>query len=404
MGVAAGPGGLTTESPMSVRSQEAAGRLLFALAGAPEDPHTVPGPGPDTDWSALVQLAVRENAVIALRDHCLRLGPGSVSATWALRMALLSLDIERRMREARRRLEELLVGLNQAGIEPVVLKGAALAETVYGSWTERPMSDIDLLLDPSELDRARAIAMRFGWSSDDSVPSEAGYAEHHHLPPLVDDAGSGLRLELHRSVFPTGHPFAVTSQQIAEASRRIAVGAGWARVMESHQHLVHVAIHFVWSHEVRSGAWRAFRDLAALMRSGSIDAGALMHTAREWRASSCLYWLLHLARSLAGVSVSEEMLRRLRPRRSAVVLSGLARHFTATLVHVDERCPSIRLNRYLWTAAIRPLRYGHGAARPWTASPGLFAEQLLRAPAPARKPHALVNARRTMYYLASLVR
>lgn len=389
---------------LSVRSQDAEGRLLFALAAAPEDPRAVPGPGPETDWSALVQLAVRENAAIALRDHCLRLGPGSVSATWALRLALLSLDIERRMREARRRLEQLLVELNGAGIEPIVLKGAALAETVYGSWTERPMSDIDLLLDASELDRARTIAMQLGWKSDDSVPSEAGYATHHHLPPLVDEGGSGLRLELHRSVLPIGHPFALTSGQIAESSRRIAVGAGWARVMEPHQHLVYIAIHFVWSHEARSGAWRAFRDLAALLRSGSIDPDTLVRTARAWRATSCLYWLLELARSLAGVSVDEGMLRRLRPRWSPVLLGGLARHFTATLVHVDERCPSIRLNRFLWTAAIRPRRYGHGAARPWTASPDLFAEQLLRAPAPARKPHVLVNARRTMYYLASLVR
>jgi hypothetical protein len=389
----------------SVRSPDAEGRLLFALASDPEDPYAVPGPGPDTDWSALVQLAARENAAIALRDHCVRLGPGSVSATWALRLALLSLDIERRMREARRRLEELLVGLNRAGIEPIVLKGAALAETVYGSWTERPMSDIDLLLDPAELDRARAIAMRFGWRSDDSVPSEAGYATHHHLPPLLDEAGSGLRLELHRSVLPKGHPFAVTSEQIAELSRRIAVGAGWARVMEPHQHLVHVAIHFVWSHEVRSGAWRAFRDLAALLRSGSIDSDRLERTAREWRATSCLYWLLHLAQSLAGVRVDEEMLRRLRPRWSSLLLSGLVRHFTATLVHVDELCPSIRLNRYLWTAAIRPRKHGHGSARPWLASPELRAERLLmRAPAPGRRPHVLINAGRTMFYLASLVR
>ena len=52
-----------------------------------------------------------------------------------------------------------------AKTEVVLLKGAALALTVYGSFVERPMSDVDLLVARGDAPRARDALLAAGWVS-----------------------------------------------------------------------------------------------------------------------------------------------------------------------------------------------------------------------------------------------
>ena len=68
------------------------------------------------------------------------------------RMSMVS---EFRMSHLESRLLSALDTLAEAEIEPVLLKGAALALTVYGSFVARPMSDVDLLV-PRDDATARA--------------------------------------------------------------------------------------------------------------------------------------------------------------------------------------------------------------------------------------------------------
>ena len=57
----------------------------------------------------------------------------------------------------------LLLALERAGIDAVVLKGLALVARVYGDLGVRPMADVDLLVAPADLDRTAAIAADLGW-------------------------------------------------------------------------------------------------------------------------------------------------------------------------------------------------------------------------------------------------
>ena len=60
------------------------------------------------------------------------------------------LHLESRMRESLRALET-------ANVRALLLKGAALAHTAYAGVRERPMSDLDVLVDPSNAQLARRI-------------------------------------------------------------------------------------------------------------------------------------------------------------------------------------------------------------------------------------------------------
>lgn len=68
-------------------------------------------------------------------------------------------------------LHGLLTDLQQVGIEPLVLKGAAFGVTLYPTPATRPISDVDLLIAPDQLSSVQAICARRGYR-DLGLPSD----------------------------------------------------------------------------------------------------------------------------------------------------------------------------------------------------------------------------------------
>jgi hypothetical protein len=64
---------------------------------------------------------------------------------------------------AMRGLDDVLAALRAEGIEPVVLKGAALVNSLYPALATRPMGDVDLLVEEGERERAAVALARLGW-------------------------------------------------------------------------------------------------------------------------------------------------------------------------------------------------------------------------------------------------
>ncbi len=65
-----------------------------------------------------------------------------------------------------RELERILEAFERAGIEVIVLKGAALAQTIYPDPALRPMSDIDLLVHAGDLAAASKAAQGTGYTQE----------------------------------------------------------------------------------------------------------------------------------------------------------------------------------------------------------------------------------------------
>ena len=345
-------------------------KLVFHLArAAASSAHNVEFDSV-TDWPRVLQLAATENAVIALRDQ-LRLEQARVVPLDVQRyVAMLALDREFRMRLLQNRLEQSVEALSAVGIEAMLLKGGALANTIYKSFADRPMRDIDLLVHPDRADEARAVMLDLGWAPDPDLPGDQSYATHHHLPPLRDTRASGLRLEIHRALAPRGHPFRFMEEEVWKEARVADVGKARALVMHPVHHAVHIAIHFAWSHMLRAGAWHAFRDLNTMAAAGALDWAHFVTVARSWGASSCCYWTVQLANAISDLQVPTAVLDDLKPFWPEAIRRALQRHLTNAVV-LNDPCPSVRLDQTLWELAIVPRHDGHGATRPWTVSKDL---------------------------------
>jgi hypothetical protein len=338
--------------------------LLLTAGGAANDAAIASVARSGIDWRRFLGLAQMERAVPVIYPRLRDLAGGVIPPEVLDQMRRLALVSDFAMLHLDTRLRESLRALQAAGVRVMLLKGAALAQTAYGGIRKRPMSDIDMLVDSSNARIARRVMLDTNWREIvGGIPDDV-YDRHHHLPPLRDSKSADLQLEIHTALFPERQPFAFGARDLWADPQALGAAFHGAFAPDPVHSLLHTCLHFLWSHQGRFGVWRTIRDIDVLSRM-SLDWGAFVNAARASRGATACYWTLRLADVTAGVAAPTQVLRQLRPPRSAYVLQAIERHFIRNLFPVEFACPSVTLDHALWELAVMPSWSGHGEVRPW---------------------------------------
>ncbi|MGH7649501.1 MAG: nucleotidyltransferase family protein, partial [Gemmatimonadaceae bacterium] len=178
------------------RALSPAAQVLLLSAGGPDNDERLRQLlGSAIDWERLCALATRERAepVLYERLRAVSVGRGALPAG-AAPLERLARVSQFRMMHLEQRLGESLAALARDRMEAMLLKGAALALTVYGSFVRRPMSDLDLLLrgGGAVATRARTTLLASGWATTELEQLQEFFEGHHHLPALEDARGTGV--------------------------------------------------------------------------------------------------------------------------------------------------------------------------------------------------------------------
>jgi hypothetical protein len=279
----------------------------------------------NADLFDLAQVAKRHGCA-ALLHHALERTPGPEAAS--LR-ALLQRDrwsIAARTAKLRDQLRNIVELLNAAGIEPILLKGAARLWNGSPEARLHDSEDLDLLLDESELEAARTALIDAGYR-DDPDQDIARYCRehHHHLAALYPQRGAFV--ELHRLLAPPGR---ISLDTCIAALRAYAVeapaGQARVRVLNRTATALHLAVHMLESLKLRDlfllaeklaqmseGEKRALRAIVNTERLEPIRLQAIVYAAAtaaglQWPASAparrFAHWILQrgdLPRPLRGV-------------------------------------------------------------------------------------------------------
>jgi len=142
-------------------------------------------------------------------------------------------------------LAEVLEIVNTQGIETLVLKGGALALTLYREPAHRPLADLDLWVAPERIEEAQATLLRQGYA----IHPAHGLPEHRHLPPVSRELdGIRVMVELHRTIGAgrSEDPAALLDRSIPfEVGEQPARTLGPADMLaQLHSHLVyHLVFH-----------------------------------------------------------------------------------------------------------------------------------------------------------------
>jgi hypothetical protein len=146
----------------------------------------------------------------------------------------------------RRICREVLLSLEKEGLAPILLKGMALAETVYGNPVLRHCHDIDILLPDDQLSRPAIFLSSLGFRV-----CSAPQSQNRHLRMLQD---SGLPLEFHSNLFEVPY-YQMPLSEIRARGRSQAIAGVKTRILTPADNLLHVCGHASYSSKRQSLRW-----------------------------------------------------------------------------------------------------------------------------------------------------
>jgi len=217
-------------------------------------------------------------------------------------------DITARNTERNRRLygqlDEVLTVLAKVGIEPVLLKGAALMATCSPDADDRIVADHDLLIRPAEVETTLAALVDAGFPIMDRYPGESVHVVAELARPT--DVGP---IDLHQR--PPGPPGMAELADLRERCQVLVFPGGGRALVPGPE----LQIYFLMLHDQFHDGdfWRGGFDLRhlidiALLSRRGVDWAFLKSLCRTRLVWNALTAQLEAARRLAGADVPRQML------------------------------------------------------------------------------------------------
>ena len=208
-------------------------------------------------------------------------------------------------------LRRVLKALREENLEVIVLKGAALAEIVYGQWALRPMSDIDLLVRKEKLAEVEAKLVHMGYVLEEHGKTKEYYQEHHYHVVFAKSAATAI--EVHWHIQRPIAPFRIDIDDLWKRAQPAALAGVEALVLSPEDLLLHLCQH-AWKHNL-SGGIRPLCDIAETTNyyRKKIDWKKVATLSSDWQMAPCLYLGLWLAREMLGARIPQSFIKRLRP-------------------------------------------------------------------------------------------
>jgi hypothetical protein len=138
-------------------------------------------------------------------------------------------------------LGEILTAYNTAGIQALVLKGAALSHLVYPEPGLRPMGDLDLLVKKSEMRQAQSVLADLGFSA--SLPGDDTLPDKHLTMATLRTEGLPVRVELHYNLFNEYDPVSMAMDDLTVAPLPFSLGSTTAYTLGYEDMLWHLCHH-----------------------------------------------------------------------------------------------------------------------------------------------------------------
>ena len=206
----------------------------------------------------------------------------------------------------------------QENIPLILLKGAALGQTVYDDPLGRIMSDIDLWVQDADVPRAVEALVTLGYQQREEKaerPLALQQQAKGEICFVQPDAVWGL-IELQWSPFP-GWWLQRTAviDDTAVWSRKEPLPDGLAYQLAAEDMIIHSAIHMSINHQFDILTTRHLVDMALTAQKRGVDWQIVADRAKKWRVATAVYTALTLLEQLVGLDGLDETLTHLQPSR-----------------------------------------------------------------------------------------
>ncbi|MEZ4514482.1 MAG: nucleotidyltransferase family protein [Chloroflexota bacterium] len=204
----------------------------------------------------------------------------------------------------------------QGDIPMVLLKGIALAESVYGGIMYRPMSDLDVWVPAEYLAQAIELMVQAGFEQNakDKRPPELQLLSNGEIQFYQPHWVQNL-IELHLAPFSgwwVKYTTAIETEAMWQRLEPLAQRPGmWQLAAEDA--VIHFAVHTAVNHQFDLHLIRSLVDIALTAQKRGVDWQVVAKRARRWRVATAVYTVLTLLHQLIGLPELEPALDTLRP-------------------------------------------------------------------------------------------
>jgi hypothetical protein len=237
-----------------------------------------------------------------------------------------------------RELERILQAFNENDLPVMLLKGAALNLTVYPSADLRPMSDVDLLVQPCDARRALKLLDDLGCRRGFSLIRDDFFPKYHYEVEVIVPSIRPMRIDLHaRPLRPLRLARIIPDLALWAGAREVRCGAVTALIPRPEYNLIHLAAHaayhgcsrLIWLYDIKRVV-EAFGD--------AMDWNLVVARCREWRLSLAVRKALAQAAATFGpvcpAAILEELSRHHASWRDRLALYHAPRDGGSPIGHV----------------------------------------------------------------------
>jgi hypothetical protein len=261
-------------------------------------------------------------------------------------------------------LARILNHLESAGIKALPYKGPILAKTLHGEVTQRQFTDLDILILPVDVPKAKATLMTLGYPCEPDlrqreepcyIASGCGYVFH-------SPAARNL-LDLQWRIVPRFYSIDLKVADLFARADEIVVGDCRMPTLCDEDVMLVLCVHAA-KHVWVQLSWLC--DIAQLANSQQLDWNAIQKEARQLGIERIVNLNLLLAHELLGSALPSTIQRHSREDSATTVLADeVLRIIESSVPYDTETIPYFRLMmrlrerwqdraRFLWRLAFTP--------------------------------------------------
>ncbi|MDY7032098.1 MAG: nucleotidyltransferase family protein [Thermodesulfobacteriota bacterium] len=220
------------------------------------------------------------------------------------------------------KLGNILHVLNEEGIQVIVLKGAALAETVYGNIALRPMTDVDLLVRKEDMLMIDKQLKALGYFPSDRSIGDIDFSSTYLTTLDYRHASThspSFHIHWHfiNSSIPNKHYIRdIDMEDIWQDAQKTNIADAETLVMAPHHLLIHLSEHALRiSHSFNKLIFFCDMNEAIHFYNEKLDWDMLMRYSYKFKLDKMVYFNLYFISVFLEAKIPGDLLQELRPKR-----------------------------------------------------------------------------------------